>query len=378
MVKRTTKTQNTTDNDSPVISSIKVSQATTMEELLASTGYQIKGFKRGDVVEGLVISVSPRHLLLNIGGKGEGVVHEKEMPYVIDIVKQLNPGDKVTVQVVNTENDRGQVVVSLRKTALNKRWEVLKERFDDKGDVEIIVRELGKGGFLIDYQGLKGFLPLSQADQEMVRNGEKSSGRRVKARVIEVDKETNRLVFSQRAGITNEKQKELLKKVEIGKTYLAEVSGVVPFGAFVNVKIADADTLPGLIHISEIAWEKVENPADYFKVNQKIDVKVIATDEKTGKLTLSLKQLLADPWEDVAKVFNVEQVVKGKVSRITPYGVFVNLLPGIEGLIHISKLAPGEEPKVGEDVDCNIEEINPEKRKISLSLVATAKPIGYR
>lgn len=355
-----------------------LSEATTMEELLSQTGYQIKGVKRGDIVEGTILSVSPRQLLLDIGGKGEGVVHEKEMPYITDLVRQLKPGDKIIVQVVNSENDRGQVVVSLRKTALSKRWELLTQKMSAKADVEVIIRELSKGGFLVDYQGLRGFIPLSQSDGELVRLGDKATGRRVKVKIIEVDREANRLVFTQKQGLSSEEQKELLKNVEIGKNYQAEITGIVPFGAFVNVKISKEINLPGLIHISEIAWEKVENPGDYFKVGQTLDVKVIGADPKSGKLTLSLKQLLSDPWDDVTKVFSIEQVVKGKVSRVSSYGVFISLLPGIDGLVHISKMAPGEEPKVGDEVECTIEEINPEKRKISLSLVTHAKPIGYR
>jgi ribosomal protein S1 len=376
--KSQTKNQNDVSQNSAPKNSSSTSEPSSMEELLAQTGYQIKGVKRGDIVEGVVLSVSPRHLLLDIGGKGEGVVHEKEMPYITDIVRGLKIGDKITVQVVNAENDRGQVVVSLRKTALSKRWELLTEKLTNKEEVEVTIRELSKGGFLVDYQGLRGFVPLSQADSELVKTGDRASGRRVKAKVIEVDKDANRLVFSQRSGLSNERQKEIFKSVEVGKVYPAEITGIVQFGAFANVKITADVSLPGLIHISEIAWEKVENPADYFKINQKLDVKIIGADPNTGKLTLSIKQLLSDPWEDVAKVFSVEQVVKGKVSRISPYGVFVSLLPGIDGLVHISKIAPGEEPKVGEDVECNIEEINPDRRKISLSLVAHAKPIGYR
>ncbi len=364
----------------PDTTSVKTSRVepSTMEELLSQTGYQIKGVKRGEIVEGTILSISPRHLLLDIGGKGEGVVHEKEMPYITDIIRGLKVGDTISVQVVNSENDRGQVVVSLRRTAMSKRWEVLSAKLTDKEEVEVTIRELSKGGFLVDYQGLRGFIPLSQADGELVKLSDKATGRHIKVKVIEVDRDANRLVFSQRIGMVSEKQKELLKTVEIGKTYPAEITGIVPFGAFVTVKVTDEATLPGLIHISEIAWEKVENTSDYFKVGQKLDVKVIGADPKTGKLTLSIKQLLSDPWDDVTKVFSVDQTVKGKVSRLSPYGAFISLLPGIDGLVHISKMAPGEEPKVGEEVECMIEEINPERRKISLSLVSHAKPIGYR
>lgn len=376
--KKTTPDKAVEAAETPKKASKSTAEPTTMEELLALEGAAIKGRKRGDVVEGTVISLSGRSVLLDIGGKGEGVVHEKEIPYISDIISGLKVGDKIMVSVVNDENERGQTVVSLRRTAANKRWETLKAALDSKGEVEVIIREQSKGGFLVDYQGLRGFIPMSQADSELNRQGDKAAGRKAKVAVIEVDKDANRLVFSQRQGVMSDKQKDLLKKVEVGKNYQADITGIVSFGAFASVKVAEGENLPGLIHISEIAWEKVENPGDYCKVGQKLEVKVIGTDQKTGKLTLSIKQLLTDPWQDVTKVLTVEQTIKGKVTRITGYGVFVSLLPGIEGLVHISKMAPGEEPKVGDDVECLIEEISPERRKISLSFVAHAKPIGYR
>jgi 4-hydroxy-3-methylbut-2-enyl diphosphate reductase len=156
------------------------------------------------------------------------------------------------------------------------------------------------------------------------------------------------------------------------------VTGIAPFGAFVSVAIAPEVNLSGLIHISEIAWEKVESTASYIKTGQRLDVKAIGADLTSGKLTLSLKQLTPDPWQDVVKMFSIDQTIRGKVARVSDYGIFVTLLPGIEGLIHISKLAPGEEPKLGEEIECTVEEVIPEKRKISLSLVTHAKPIGYR
>lgn len=355
------------------------SEPTSMEELLSQTGYILKSFKRGDIITGTVNAVSAKRLLLDIGGKSEAVVHEKEMPYVVDLVKGLSPGDKVTVHVVNPENDRGQTVVSLRKTAFGKRWELLAQKMKSGEEVEVAIKELSRGGFLIDYFGIRGFIPLSQVDPGFARLGDKAAGRRVAVKVIEIDRGINRLVLSQTShGMASDKQKEALKQVEIGKTYTAEVTGLAPFGGFVSVKVSDEVSLPGLIHISEIAWEKVERTSDYLSQGQKVDVKAIGADPTTGKLTLSLKQLTHDPWSDVIKVFSVEQTVKGKVSRVSDYGVFVSLLPGIDGLIHISKMAPGEEPKVGEEVECTIEEISPERRKLSLSLVTHAKPIGYR
>lgn len=368
-----------TSSENPSKSQKSTSEPTSMEELLAQTGYKLTTFKRGDIVTGTITTVTPKRLLLDIGGKSEAVVHEKEVPFISDLLAGLKVGDKISVHVVNPENDRGQTVVSLRKSAVGKRWDLLADKMKSGDPVEVMIRELSRGGFLVDYFGIRGFIPLSQAESEFVRLGDKATGRRVSVKVIELDRGANRLVLSQSShGISSEKHKEALKKVEIGKTYKAEVTGIAPFGAFVSVKVDDEVSLPGLIHISEIAWEKVDSTNSYVKQGQTLDVKAIGADQTTGKLTLSLKQLTPDPWNDVAKMFSVETQVRGKVTRQTDYGIFVQLLPGIEGLIHISKLAPGEEPKPGEEIECTIEEIIPEKRKISLSLVTHAKPIGYR
>ena len=204
------------------------------------------------------------------------------------------------------------------------------------------------------------------------------------AKVVEVDKDTNRLVFSQRSiteGATLAKQKEVLSALTVGESIQAAITGVVPFGAFAKLNIekdGEKHDIEGLIHISEIAWEKVEDPGQYLKVGDSVKVKIIGVDSETGKLTLSLKQLLPDPWEHVLDMFEKDSTVKGTVSRVSPYGIFVTLSPGVEGLIHISKVTPGSEPKAGEEINCLIEDIQPDKRKISLSMTLTEKPIGYR
>lgn len=375
---KTQKTDKTADTSESTSSTKHVSEPQTMEELIAQTNYSFKSWQRGQMITGTVITVSPKHVVIDIGGKSEAVVHEKELPYITDILTSLKAGDSIDAYVVNPENDRGQTVVSLRRTAMAKRWEQLTEKAKSNENVPVTIRDLSKGGFLIDYMGLRGFIPMSQVDAELVRLGEKAWGRKIQAKIIEADRATNRLVLSQLAGNMSDKQKEALDKVKAGESYSAQVTGIAPFGAFVSVQVLPEATLPGLVHISEIAWEKVENVANYFKQGQTLELKVLGIDKKLGKLTLSLKQLTPDPWIDVAKMLSVEQTVKGKITRSTDYGLFVQFLPGIEGLIHISKLTPGSEPKVGEEVECTIEEINPDKRKISLSLVTHAKPIGYR
>ena len=359
-------------------------QPQTMEELLAMTGYTLKGVKKGDVVEGVVGRVSPKEITIEIGGKTEGVIIDRELENYREMLMALKPGDKVVAQVIVAENDRGQSVLSLRRSIFEKRWEDLSARQKDGTPVEVILKEPVRGGVLVDFGGLRGYIPQSQLDGSLSKQLDKVTNRRITVKVVEVDKETNRLVFSQRSvseGATLAKQKELLDALTVGESVQATITGVVPFGAFAKLSVTkdgEKHDIEGLIHISEIAWEKVEDPGQYLKSGDSVKVKVIGVDPSTGKLTLSLKQLLPDPWEHVLDMFEKDTQVKGTVSRVSPYGIFVILSPGVEGLIHISKISPGEEPKTGEEITCLIEDIQPDKRKISLSMALTEKPMGYR
>jgi len=355
-----------------------------MEELLAVTGYTLKGLKKGDVVEGTIVRVSPKEVTIDIGRKTHAVVIDRELENYRDALMALKTGDRVVAQVIVEENDRGQPVLSLRRSIFENRWKELVEKQKSGESVEIIFKEPVRGGILVDCGGLRGYIPQSQLDSASFKQIDKLNGRKAQVKVIEVDRETNRLVFSQRAVVEGEmlaRQKDILSEVKTGETVQANVSGVVPFGAFAKFKVAkdgEDHEVEGLIHISEIAWEKVEDPGQYLKVGDSLKVKVIGVDPATGKLTLSLKQLLPDPWEDVLDMFPKDSQVKGTVSRVSPYGIFVTLAPGIEGLIHISKVAPGEEPKAGEEINCTVEDVQPDKHKISLSMTLTEKPIGYR
>lgn len=361
-----------------------VKEPQTMEELLALTGYNLKGLKKGDVVSGTVTGVSVKEITVDIGGKTEGVVIDRELETYRDALSALKIGDTVTAQVIVSENDRGQAVLSLRRSIFDKQWQTLSDAQKNGLVVDIVVKEQVRGGVLVDCNGLRGYIPQSQLDGSVSKQLDKVSGRRMQAKVMEVDRDSNRLIFSQRAvaeGETLSKQKELLNFLTVGEDVQAIITGVVPFGAFAKFVIeknGDKHDVEGLIHISEIAWEKVEDPGQYLKAGDSLKVKIIGVDPSTGKLTLSLKQLLPDPWEHVLDMFEKDSQVKGTVSRVTPYGIFVILSPGVEGLIHISKISPGEEPKAGDEITCTIEDIQPEKRKISLSMTLTEKPIGYR
>jgi small subunit ribosomal protein S1 len=356
----------------------------TMEELLAQTGYTLKGIKKGDTVQGRITRVTAKEILVDVGGKAEAVVMDRELEFYKDMLMALKVGDSVVAQVIVPENDRGQSVVSLRKYITEKRWTVLSEHQKSGDPIEVIFKEPVRGGILVDYGGIRGYVPMSQLESSMNKQLDRLSGRRVSVKVVEVDKDTNRLVFSQRAVAEAEvfaKQKDLLNSLTEGETIQAIITTIVPFGAFAKITVTKDGTeqsLEGLIHISEIAWEKVEDASQYIKPGDQIKVKVIGLDQQSGKVTLSIKQLLPDPWEHVLDMFEKDSQAKGTVSRVTPIGIFVTLIPGVEGLIHISKVAPGEEPKVGDEITCIIEDVQPDKRKISLSMALTEKPIGYR
>ena len=309
---------------------------------------------------------------------------DKEIENYRDMLSKLKVGDIVAAQVIVAENDRGQSVLSIRKSLLEKRWTTLADVQKNGEAVDVTLRDPVRGGVLVDYGGIRGYIPMSQLDGAVSKQLDKASGRRIKVKVIEVDPATNRLVFSQRA-ITEEavlaKQKELLDVIPVDTTVEATITGVAPFGAFAKFAVEKDSVkheVEGLVHISEIAWEKVDDPNQYLKTGDTIKVKVVGVDEKTGKVTLSVKQLLPDPWEHVLDMFEKDSQVKGKVTRTSPYGIFVELTPGVEGLIHISKVTPGTEPKVGEEITCLVEDVKPDQRKISLSMALTEKPIGYR
>lgn len=360
----------------------------TMDELLAATGYELKGFKRGEEVTGVILQKTGKELIIDTGGKSYGVVPSREVEAIADLVSQLQVGEQVTASVIMPENEHGQVLLSLRKTSQEKRWSLLTEAMEQNKEIDVTGVDVAKGGMLIDFSGVRGFIPASQLDPLSANNPALLRGKKIAVKILELDRASNRFVVSQKAVTQKElvaEQQKVISKIKLGDTYEAVVTGIVPFGAFVQVSIpteADGEEkavqIEGLIHISEIAWERVDNPGDYLKVGQTLKVKVIGIDLENGKLNLSIKQLSIDPWLEASKKYTQDQVVKGKVTRTSHFGVFVQLEPGVEGLIHISKMPPSFAPKVGDTITASIESVDLEKRKLSLSVVTTEKPIGYR
>lgn len=344
----------------------------TMDDLLNKVQYN--QLTQGDVVEATVLTVKKHELWLDLGVYGIGMVPKRE----IGFGQKLEVGDKVVASVIEPEFEDGQALMSLRKAAKDRGWDEVKE-IADKGDtLEVTAYDANRGGLLVELEGVRGFLPVSQLSAEhypRVNSSDKDEilqrlnglvNKPLKVRILDADRKANKLIFSEKEAIKDDMQSRF-DKLSIGDTVSGVVTGVVDFGAFVNV-----DGIEGLIHISEISWERVENPADYVKVGDNVEAKIIAIDK--DRLSLSMKQTQTDPWAKESEEFNVGDVVEGTVTRITPFGAFIQLSSAVEALVHISELgdSDGADPeklfKLNEKKKFKILEIDRENRKISLSL----------
>lgn len=349
----------------------------TMDDLLA--GDSVKQVTNGEVVTGKVLSVRKHEVLIDLGAQGVGYVPRREVGHS----RQLNIGDEVTASVVENELDNGYSLLSLRKAAKDRGWEEVQERMEAGEVIEIQPYDANRGGMLIEYEGVRGFLPVSQLSAEhypRVGSADKDEilqrlnslvGQTLKVRILDSDRKANKLIFSEKEAVKDGLAARF-EKLAIGDAVKGVVTGVVDFGAFVNV-----DGIEGLIHISEISWERVNNPSDYVKVGDNIEAKIISIDK--DRLSLSMKQLTKDPWLDEVEKFNKGDKVEGTVTRITPFGAFVQISPAVEALVHISELGSDEgvDPEkvftLNERKDFIVLEIDKDNRKISLSLADKKK-----
>ncbi len=358
----------------------------TMEELLANSNYTLNVPKKGSTVTGLVTDKQKKALVIDIGAKTEGVVSDKEFEVAAEYIEQLKAGDTIEAIVISTENDRGQVLLSLKQAALDAKWDFFTKAMEANDILDAKGVEVNKGGLIVVVNGVRGFVPSSQFGKQFMGNINRLKGESLKVRAIEVDREKNRLIFSERH-VSEEKElaqrSQALQSVKSGEIYEGVVSGVMHFGLFVTVEIPveGSETVghvEGLVHISEISWEKVNNPKDYHKVGDRVKVRVLGIDEHTGKLNLSLKQLSDDPWKGISERYSAGTTFTGTVSRIEPFGVFVHVEAGVDGLIHSSKLNPGTQLTKGEEVTVTVESVDPDQRRMSLSMVLTELPVGYK
>lgn len=364
--------------------------ASTMAQLLAKHSYTPNFLKRGRMIKATVSSITSKQILLDIGGKAEAVVLEKDRKMLSDLLNAIKVGDSVQAIVLDPESDYGYPVVSLRAFMSNKAWETLKKIQKEDGKVSCEISEVTRGGIIVDVLGLQGFIPASHLLETTEQN---TPGTHIDAKIIELDVDSNRLVLSQKLASFKAKDLEkILSEIEIGKVYKGVVAGITKFGIFVTlVGGEDIDfsksPIEGLVHISEVSWEKVSDLGSLFVLGDELEVMVIGVDKKNKKLNLSLKQLMADPFGAMAEKLaeTKDTQVRGVVARVTRFGVFVTIetgLPegvsGVEGLIHQSKISPGTEFLPGEKISCTIESVDTKKRRIALVPVLKEKPVGYR
>ncbi len=367
-------------------STATVGKMSVMDKLMEGASSFSGALKRNQKVEGSVTAISKKMVLIDIGAKTEGVVSGEDLAEAYDVLKELKVGEKVSAYVKFPENDQGQIILTLKQAADENRWYKFKKIMDEEKEVEVSGLEVNKGGMVVKVGDIRGFVPTSQFGEKLLGNMESLLNKNFKVRVIEVDKDQNRLIFSEKLVSDSEalaKKGEALELVNVGDKFEGTVSGIMPFGVFVTVNVPMKGTeevakVEGLIHISEISWEKVEDPNVMFKVGQEVHVQVIGIDKAVGKLNLSIKQMSGDPWASIETNFAIGTKHSGKVVRIAPYGIFVNFDKGVDGLIHVSKKPADKEFKVGDKVEVFVENLDVKARRMSLGVVLTEVPVAYK
>lgn len=345
-----------------------------MEKLLqANRPPQIK---KGQEIDAKIVSITKKGVFFDVGAKAFAVLGDLELKEISTYLPYIKPGNTVKVRIITPEAKDGFPVVSLNKFFQKGKWEILNEKKEKEEEIEVVAGEYGKGGVFVDFMGIRGVIPKIQLTQDFINDPNKLDGQKIKVKILEVDEEKNRLVVSQKAAALKISSKELrdrFDKIKEGEKYQAKVLGVSEFGIFCEV-----EGVEGLIHISEISWEKVSDASKYVSVGDAIEVVVVEKNENDLKLNLSIKRLTQDPWEGIEEKYPKDKEVEGEVVRKEKYGYFVRLEPGIEGLIHISKLSGSENLNIGDKIKAYIERVNKNERRMSLVLPQTEKPIFYR
>lgn len=363
-----------------------------LQKFISDSANQPKILHRGDIVEGLIVDVRPGIIVVDVGYKSEGIVAGRELK-----ADGFNPldqkvGDKLLVYVVKPEDEEGQLILSVRRTQQAGTWLKLDEAKKKNDVVDATVVESNNGGLIVELgKDIRGFIPTSQLDASRVyadgvrRVGKDINekvqkkltsliGTKIKTKIIELDREKNRIILSEKM-VTQardiEQREDTLKKVKEGDTLKGHISGIAPFGVFVN-----AAGLEGLVHLSELSWDKVEDISNIYKVGDPVDVMVIGMFDSGKRVAYSIKRLQKDPWSEAISKFKVGDVVEGSVQRVVPYGAFVRLGEGLNGLIHISEMSdmlvknPEDIVKEGDPVKVKILSISSTERHLGLSIKA--------
>ncbi|MFU0468730.1 30S ribosomal protein S1 [Gardnerella vaginalis] len=355
------------------VAKVAINDIGTEEDFIKAVDSTIKNFDDGDLVEGTVVKIDHDEVLLDIGYKTEGVIPSREL----SIKKDVDPddvvevGDTIEALVVTKEDKEGRLILSKKRAQYERAWGDIEKIKDADGIVEGTVIEAVKGGLIVDI-GLRGFLPASLVEMRRVRDLSPYIGQKIKAKILELDKNRNNVVLSRRQFLEetqSEVRETFLSQLKKGQIREGVVSSIVNFGAFVDLGGVD-----GLIHVSELSWKHIDHPSEVVKVGDKVTVEVLDVDLDRERISLSLKATQEDPWQRFARTHVPGQVVKGKVTKIVQFGVFISVEDGIEGLVHISELAnrhvenPETVVKGGEEVFVKVIDVDLDRRRISLSL----------
>ncbi|GGE62295.1 30S ribosomal protein S1 [Nesterenkonia cremea] len=352
---------------------VAINDIGTSEEFLAAVDETMKYFNDGDLVEGTIVKVDRDEVLLDIGYKTEGVIPSRELSikHDVDPDEVVAVGDQVEALVLTKEDKEGRLILSKKRAQYERAWGDIERIKDEDGVVSGTVIEVVKGGLILDI-GLRGFLPASLVEMRRVRDLAPYIGQEIEAKIIELDKNRNNVVLSRRAWLEqtqSEVRSSFLNKLERGQVRTGTVSSIVNFGAFVDLGGVD-----GLVHVSELSWKHIDHPNEVVEVGQEVTVEVLEVDMDRERVSLSLKATQEDPWQTFARTHALGQIVPGKVTKLVPFGAFVRVEDGIEGLVHISELAirhvdlAEQVVSVNDEVFVKVIDIDLERRRISLSL----------
>jgi small subunit ribosomal protein S1 len=354
-------------------SQVTINDVGTAEDFLAAIEGTIKNFNDGDLVSGIVVQVDREEVLLDIGYKTEGVIPARELSIRNDLDPSeiVKVGERVEALVLTKEDKEGRLILSKKRAQYEKAWVDIEEKKNRDEVVVGTVIEVVKGGLIVDI-GLRGFLPASLVELRRVRDLTPYIGKQVETRIIELDKNRNNVVLSRRAYLEqtqSESRTSFLNQLQRGQVRTGVVSSIVNFGAFVDLGGVD-----GLVHVSELSWKHIDHPGEVVAVGDEVTVEVLEVDFERERVSLSLKATQEDPWQAFARTHTINQVVPGEVTKLVPFGAFIRVFDGIEGLVHISELAerhveiPEQVVQVGDQLFVKIIDIDLERRRISLSL----------
>ena len=345
----------------------------TPEELARAVEESLKDFKEGDILEGTVVKVDRDEVLVDIGYKSEGVVPSKELSirHDVDPSQVVKVGDPVEALVLQKEDKEGRLILSKKRAQYERAWGRIEQIMAEGGTITGPVIEVVKGGLILDI-GLRGFLPASLVDLRRVRDLHPYVGQELECKIIELDRNRNNVVLSRRAFLEesqSEGRKKFLESLTKGERRKGTVSSIVNFGAFVDLGGVD-----GLVHVSELSWKHVDHPSEVVSVGQEVEVEVLDVDLERERVSLSLKATQEDPWKEFERRYRAGEVISGQVTKLVPFGAFVRVAQGIEGLVHISELSvshvesPEHVVNVGDQVQVKVIDVDVPRRRISLSM----------